>query len=121
MSVPRLVVCGLDSGPAVALAAGALQACLGDQRAVRAVSIGVDLPLWRLLFATDGRAPRVLDPALHAAEVPELYDYWSEGCDLMQLVAVQPALDSWQGVKGSRAVDIAAALDAPLVLVDRRA
>ena len=118
MSVPRLVVCGLEPGPAVALAAGALQACLGEQRAVRAVSIGVDLPLWRLLYAGEGRAPRVLDPALHAAAVVlELYDYWSEGCDLVLLVAVGPALDRWQGVKGSRAVDIATGLDAPLVLV----
>lgn len=117
MSVPRLVVCGLEPGPAVALAAGALQACFAEQRAVRAVTIGADLPLWRLLYAGEGRAPRVLDPALHDDAVLELYDYWSEGCDLVLLVAVQPALDRWQGVKGSRAVDIAAGLDAPLVLV----
>ncbi len=117
MSVPRLVVCGLEPGPAVALAAGALQACFAEQRAVRVVTIGADLPLWRLLYAGEGRAPRVLDPALHDAAVLELYDYWSEGCDLVLLVAVQPALDRWQGVKGSRAVDIAAGLDAPLVLV----
>ena len=117
MSVPRLVVCGLEPGPAVALAAGALQACFAEQRAVRAVTIGADLPLWRLLYAGEGRAPRVLDPALHDAAVLELYDSWSEGCDLVLLVAVQPALDRWQGVKGSRAVDIAVGLDAPLVLV----
>ncbi len=117
MSVPRLVVCGLEPGPAVALAAGALQACFAEQRAVRAVTIGADLPLWRFLYAGEGRAPRVLDPALHDDAVLELYDYWSEGCDLVLLVAVQPALDRWQGVKGSRAVDIAAGLDAPLVLV----
>jgi cobyrinic acid a,c-diamide synthase len=101
----------------VALAAGALQACLAEERAVRAVTIGADLPLWRLLYAGEGRAPRVLDPALHDDAVLELFDYWSEGSDLVLLVAVQPALDSWQGVKGSRAVDIAAGLDAPLVLV----
>jgi len=117
MSVPRLVVCGLEPGPAVALAAGALQACFAEQRVVRAVTIGADLPLWRLLYAGEGRAPRVLDPALHDDAVLELYDFWSEGCDLVLLVAVQPALDRWQGVKGSRAVDIAAGLDAPLVLV----
>jgi len=118
MSVPRLVVCGLEPGPAVALAAGALQACVAEQRAVRAVTIGVDLPLWRLLYAGEGRAPRVLDPALHdEVAVLELYDHYSEGCDLVLLVAVQPALDRWQGVEGSRAVDIAAGLDAPLVLV----
>ncbi len=117
MSVPRLVVCGLEPGPAVALAAGALQACLAGQRAVRAITIGADLPLWRLLYAGEGRAPRVLDPALHDDAVLELYDYWSEGSDLVLLVAVQPALDRWQGVKGSRAVDIAAGLDAPLVMV----
>jgi cobyrinic acid a,c-diamide synthase len=117
MSVPRLVVCGLEPGPAVALAAGALQACLAGQRAVRAITIGADLPLWRLLYAGEGRAPRVLDPALHDDAVLELYDYWSEGSDLVLLVAVQPALDRWQDVKGSRAVDIAAGLDAPLVMV----
>ncbi len=117
MSVPRLVVCGLEPGPAVALAAGALQACFAGQHVVRAVTIGADLPLWRLLYAGEGRAPRVLDPALHDDAVLELYDFWSEGCDLVLLVAVQPALDRWQGVKGSRAVDIAAGLDAPLVLV----
>ena len=117
MSVPRLVVCGLEPGPAVALAAGALQACFAEQRVVRAITIGADLPLWRLLYAGKGRAPRVLDPALHDDAVLELYDYWSEGCDLVLLVAVQPALDRWQGVKGSRAVDIATGLDAPLVLV----
>ena len=32
-------------------------------------------------------------------------------------MAVEPALDRWEGVKGSRAVDVAVALDAPLVLV----
>jgi cobyrinic acid a,c-diamide synthase len=117
MSVPRLVVSGLEPGPAVALAAGALQACFAEQRAVRAVTIGADLPLWRLLYAGEGRAPRVFDPALHDDALLELYDYWSEGCDLVLLVAVQPALDRWQGVKDSRAVDIAAGLDAPLVLV----
>ena len=117
MSVPRLVVCGLEPGPAVALAAGALQACFAEQRVVRAVTVGADLPLWRLLYAGEGRAPRVFDPALHDDAVLELYDYWSEGCDLVLLVAVQPALDRWQGVKGSRAVDIASGLDAPLVLV----
>jgi len=117
MSVPRLVVCGLEPGPSLALAAGALLSCLGEQRAVRAVSIGVDLPLWRTLYAGPGKAPRVLDPALHDDSVLELYDYWSDGCDLMLMVAVEPALDRWQGVKGSRAIDVAAGLDAPLVLV----
>jgi cobyrinic acid a,c-diamide synthase len=117
MSVPRLVVCGLEPGAAVALAAGALQACFAEQRVVRAVTIGADLPLWRLLYGGEGKAPRVLDPALHDDAVLELYDYWSEGCDLVILVSVQPALDRWQDVKGSRPVDIAAGLDAPLVLV----
>ena len=37
--------------------------------------------------------------------------------DLVLLVAVQPALDRWHGVKGSRPVDLAVGLDAPLVLV----
>ena len=44
MSAPRLVVCGLEPGPAVALAAGALLAAFADERAVRPVLLGVDLP-----------------------------------------------------------------------------
>jgi cobyrinic acid a,c-diamide synthase len=47
----------------------------------------------------------------------ELYDAWTSDADLTAVVAVEPALDRWAGVKGSRAVDVAAALDAPLVLV----
>ena len=90
MSVPRLVLCGLEPGPAVALAAGAVLSCLGEQRAVRPVSIGLDLPLWRLLYASAGRAPRVLDLALHDEDtVLELFDYWSEGSDLVLLTAVR--------------------------------
>ena len=117
MSVPRLVLCGLEPGPALALAAAALLARCDGERAARAVSVGFDLPLWRLLNASPGRAPRVLDPALHDDSMLELYDSWSSGCDLMLIVSVEPALDRWQGVKGSRAVDVAAGLDAPLVLV----
>ncbi len=118
MSVPRLVLCGLEPGPAVALAAGAVLAGLGGQRAVRPISIGLDVPLWRLLYGSSARAPRVLDFALHDEDTAlELFDYWSEGSDLVLLTAVEPALDRWQGVRGSRAVDIAAGLDAPIVLV----
>ncbi len=118
MSVPRLVVGGLESGPAVALAAGALLASSETQRAVRPVSVGLDLPLWRLLYASGAKAPRVLDLALHGADVAfELNDHWSRGCELLLAVAVEPVLDRWQGVKGSRAVDVCTALDAPLVLV----
>ena len=118
MSVTRLVLCGLEPGPAVALAAGAVLAGLGGQRAVRPISIGLDVPLWRLLYGSAARAPRVLDFALHDEDTAlELFDYWSEGSDLVLLTAVEPALDRWQGVPGSRAVDIAAGLDAPIVLV----
>ena len=118
MSVPRLVVCGLESGPSVALAAGALSVCFGDQRAVRAVTIGLDLPLWQLLSASAAKAPRVLDLALHDDDTAaELCASWAAGCELLLLVGVEPVLDRWQGVKGSRAVDIAAGLDAPLLLV----
>ena len=118
MSAPRLVVCGLEPGPAVALAAGALLAAFADERAVRPVLLGADLPLWRLLYAASARAPRVLDPRLvDDAAAGELYDAWSADADLTAVVAVEPALDRWEGVKGSRPVDVAAALDAPLVLV----
>ncbi len=118
MSAPRLVVCGLEPGPAVALAAGALLAAFADERAVRPVLLGADLPLWRLLFGASSRAPRVLDPRLIGDAVAgELYDAWSADADLTIVIAVEPALDRWEGVKGSRPVDVAAALDAPLVLV----
>ena len=118
MSAPRLVVCGLEPGPAVALASGALVAALGDERAVRPILLGVDLPLWRLLYGAAARAPRVLDPKLvDDAVAGELYDSWAADTDLTVICAVEPALDRWEGVKGSRAVDVAVALDAPLVLV----
>jgi cobyrinic acid a,c-diamide synthase len=118
MSAPRLVVCGLETGPALALASGALLAAFGDERAVRPVLLGVDLPLWRLLHRAAARAPRVLDPRLvDDAVAGELFDVWAADADLTAVVAVEPALDRWEGVKGSRAVDVSAALDAPLVLV----
>jgi len=118
MSAPRLVVCGLEPGPAVALAAGALLAAFAEERAVRPVLLGADLPLWRLLYGAASLTPRVLDPRLvEDAVAGELYDAWATDADLTAIVAVSPALDRWEGVRGSRAVDVAAALDAPLVLV----
>ena len=118
MSAPRLVVCGLEPGPAVALASCALLAAFADERSVRPVLLGVDLPLWRILFGAASRTPRILDPRLIDDEVAgELYDSWAADTDLTVVVAVEPALDRWQDVKGSRAVDVAVALDAPLVLV----
>ncbi len=118
MSVQRLVVSGLEPGPAVGLAAGALVAALGAHAVVRPVTIGLDLPLWRLLYEGEARPPRVLDPALHPWPLAgELHDWWSDGVDLTLLVAAAPVLDRWQGVEGSRAVDVAARFDAPLVLV----
>jgi cobyrinic acid a,c-diamide synthase len=118
MSAPRLVVCGLESGPAVALAAGALLAAAADERAVRPVLLGADLPLWRLFYGAAARTPRILDPRLlDDAAAGELYDSWSEETDLTLVVAVEPVLDRWEDVKGSRALDVAVALDAPLVLV----
>ena len=118
MSAPRLVVCGLEPGPAVALASCALLAAFTDGQAVRPVLLGVDLPLWRALFAVEARTPRILDPRLiDDAVAGELYDAWAADTDLTVVVAVEPALDRWQDVKGSRAVDVAVSLDAPLVLV----
>ena len=118
MSGPRLVVCGLEPGPAVALTAGALLAAF--RRSARSVPVllGADLPLWRLLYGAASLTPRVLDPRLvEDAVAGELYDAWAADADLTAIVAVEPALDRWEGIKGSRAVDVAAALDAPLVLV----
>jgi cobyrinic acid a,c-diamide synthase len=118
MSAPRLVVCGLEPGPAVALASGALLAAFAGELAVRPVLLGADLPLWRLLYGASSRAPRVLDPRLvDDAVAGELYDAWAADTDLTVIVAVEPALDRWEGVRGSRPVDVAVALDAPVVLV----
>jgi cobyrinic acid a,c-diamide synthase len=115
--VPRLLLSGAEPGPAVALAAGALAGGL-QGRVVRPVTIGLDVPLWRLLYEVAGRAPRVLDPALHEeALAAELYDLWSSGADLVVLVAAAAALDPWRGVARSRPVDVAARFDAPLVFV----
>ena len=118
MSAPRLVLCGLEPGPAVALAAGGLLAAFAGDRAVRPVLLGADLPLWRLCAGSAARTPRILDPRLlDDLAAGELYDIWAEHIDLTVLVAVEPALDRWEGVKGSRALDVSLALDAPLVLV----
>ena len=118
MSAQRLVVGGLEPGPAVSLAAGAVVAALSRGGAVRPVTVGLDLPLWRFLHDGEGKPPRVLDPALHPWPLAaELYDWWSEGVDLVLFVAVEPVLDRWQGADGSRAVDLAVRFDAPLILV----
>lgn len=118
MSAPRLVVCGLEPGPAVALASCALLSVFEDTCPVRPVLLGVDLPLWRLLYGGASPAPRILDPRLVDDEVAgELYDSWATDTGLTVVVAVEPALDRWHDVRGSRAVDVAVALDAPLVLV----
>ena len=118
MSAQRLVVSGLEPGPAVSLAAGALVAALSGGRAVRPVTVGLDVPLWRLLYDGDGRPPRVLDPAVHPWPLAgELHDWWSDDVDLVLFVAVEPVLDRWQSVEGSRAVDVAVRFDAPLILV----
>lgn len=116
MSVPRLMLSGLEPGPAVALAAGALASTFAP-RAVRPVLLGLDVPLWRLLYAVAEKAPRVLDPVLHAECAPELYDRWSGGADMICFVAAAPALDTWGGLAGSRPVEVAARFDAPVVLV----
>ena len=118
MSAQRLVVSGLEPGPALGLAAGALVAALGRERAVRPVTVGLDLPLWRLLYDGEGRPPRTLDPVIHPWSLAaELHDWWAEDVDLTLFIAVEPALDRWQGIEGSRAVDLATRFDAPLLLV----
>ena len=118
MSVPRLILAGVEPGPALDLVAGALLAGFGEQRATRAILLGFDLPLWRLVYDVAARAPRALDPALHPAPVAdELFDQWSEHMDLTLVVGVRPLLDGWEGVNGSRAADLARRLDAPIVLV----
>jgi cobyrinic acid a,c-diamide synthase len=118
VSVPRLILAGVEPGPALDLVAGALLAGFGEQRATRAILLGFDLPLWRLVYDVAARAPRALDPALHPAPVAdELFDQWSDRMDLALVVGVRPLLDGWEGVNGSRAADLARRLDAPVVLV----
>lgn len=117
MSVPRLIVAGVEPGPALELVSGALLAGLGEQRAVRPVLLGLDLPLWRLLYDVGARAPRALDPLLHGGDLAaELYDHWVESVDFALLVAARPLLDSWGGVRNSRPVDLARRFDAPVII-----
>jgi cobyrinic acid a,c-diamide synthase len=122
MSVPRLIVAGTESGAALDLAAGALLAGLGEQRAVRALMLGLDVPLWRLLYQGSAKAPRVIDPALYGEPVAaELNDHWCQGVESVLYVAVRPALDRWEGIEGTRPIDYAQRFDAPVVLaVDGR-
>ncbi|HMK92623.1 MAG TPA: hypothetical protein VK576_06455, partial [Thermoleophilia bacterium] len=118
MSVPRVIIAGVEPGPAIDLVAGALLAGYGEQRATRGVLLGFDLPLWRLAYDVGARAPRVIDPVLHPPAVAdELFAHWVERMDLAVVVAVRPLLDSWDAVKGSRGSDAARRLDAPVVLV----
>ena len=118
MSVPRLILAGVEPGPALDLVAGALLSGSGEQHATRAILLGFDLPLWRLVYDVAARAPRALDPVLHSAPVAdELFDQWSERMDLALVIGVRPLLDRWEGVNGSRAVDLARRLDAPIILV----
>jgi cobyrinic acid a,c-diamide synthase len=118
VSVPRLILAGVEPGPALDLVAGALLAGSGEQRATRAILLGFDLPLWRLVYEVAARAPRALDPVLHSAPVAdELFDQWSERMELALVIGVRPLLDRWEGVNGSRAVDLARRLDAPIMLV----
>jgi cobyrinic acid a,c-diamide synthase len=118
VSVPCLVVAGVESSPALDLAAGALVAALGRRRATRPIMVGLETGLWRLLYESPGKAPRVLDPALHTQAVAaELFDFWTETVEAAVVVAARPVLDRWEGVEGSRPADYAARFDAPVVLV----
>jgi cobyrinic acid a,c-diamide synthase len=113
-----VVVAGLESSPALYLAAGALVSALGRRHATRPVVLGLETGLWRLLYESPGKAPRVIDPALHTQAVAaELFDFWTETVESAVVVASRPLLDRWEGVDGSRPADYAARLDAPVVLV----
>ena len=105
MSAPRLVVCGLEPGPAVAL---------GRRRAARRLRRRARRPprpprrrpspvaaALRRLGAGAARprpAARRRRRGRRAATTPGPTD-----ADLTVVVAVEPALDRWEGVKGSRA------------------
>jgi cobyrinic acid a,c-diamide synthase len=117
MSVPRLIVAGVEPGPAVDLVAGALLAGLGAQRAVRPVLVGLDMPLWRLVYDLSSRSPRAIDPVLFSRDAAlELYDRWAGDMDLVMFIAARPLLEAWEGVEGSRPCELAARLDVPVVL-----
>ncbi len=122
MSVPRVIVAGVEPGPAVDLVAGALLAGIGEQRAVRSILLGLDVPLWRLVYELSPRSPRAIDPVLFSRDaVLELYDRWASESELVLFVAARPLLEAWEGVPGSRPSELAARLDVPVVLaVDGR-
>ena len=122
MSVPRLVLAGLEPGSVLRLAAGTLLAGMSERAATRPILYGLDTELWRLLYEGPGKAPRVIDPALHTSAVAaELFEYWGETVDAVLMVAARPVLDRWEGVDGSRPVELAARFDAPLLIaVDAR-
>jgi cobyrinic acid a,c-diamide synthase len=122
MSVPRVIVAGVEPGPAVDLVAGALLAGIGEPRAVRPILLGLDLPLWRLVYDLSSRSPRAIDPLLFSRDaVLELYDRWAVEADLVLFVAARPLVEAWEGVPGSRPSELAARLDVPVVLaVDGR-
>jgi cobyrinic acid a,c-diamide synthase len=118
VSVPRLMLAGVEPGPAVSLTAGALVAGLDERRTVRPIMLGLDVPLFRVLYATAVKAPRVVDPALHGqTAAAELCEYWAENVAMTVFVAALPALDRWEGIEASRPVDFAERIDAPVVLV----
>lgn len=117
MSVPRLVLAGLEPGPVMRLAAGALLHGLVGRAVTRPVLFGLEVDLWRLMYDGPGKAPRVIDPAMHTTAVAaELFEYWGDTVDAVLLVATPPVLDRWEGVEGSRPVELAARMDAPLVI-----
>ena len=70
MSVPRLIVAGLEPGPAVDLAAGALLAGFGEQRTVRRCCSASTFRSGDFSTRRAAKAPRVVDPALHAMPSP---------------------------------------------------
>ncbi len=120
MSVPRLIVAGVEPGPALDLVAGALLAGFGEQRAARAVLLGFDLPLWRLIYDVPPRAPRALDPALHSRHGRRraLRPLDATRMDLALVRRRAPAARRLGGRERLAAARLGAhALDAPVVLV----
>jgi len=105
VSVPRLMLAGVEPGPAVGLVAGALIAGLDERRTVRPIMLGLDVPLFRVLYATAAKAPRVVDPVLHGqTAAAELCEYWAENVAMTVFVAALPALVEGLLARGLRPV-----------------
>ena len=116
---PRIVVAGVSSGVGkTTVATGLLAALAARGRAVAAAKVGPDFidPGYHALAT--GRPPRNLDPWLCGADaVPGLAVRAGAGSDLLVVEGVMGLFDGADDGMPSSTADVAALLDAPVVLV----